>query len=174
LSVFILHIPLIPVNGWSMFSFLVPSILPEEHAMKSTHKILSLAAIILTLLLIQLAPVERTNPPVEKEITVPGNVMGILRKACYDCHSNLTNWPWYSSIAPVSWLLVSDVLEGREELNFTTWNRYPDKKQSANRKKVWEEVNEGEMPLLAYRLLHPEAKLSAAEKEQLRNWAATP
>jgi len=142
--------------------------------MKSPRHLLSLAAFILILVLIQFAPVERTNPPVEKEITVPGNVMGILHKACYDCHSNLTKWPWYSSIAPVSWLLVSDVQDGREELNFSTWNRYPARKQSAKRKKVWEEVNEGEMPLLPYRLLHPEAKLSAAEKDQLRNWSTAP
>jgi hypothetical protein len=139
--------------------------------MKSPRKILSLAAIILILVLIQLAPVERTNPPVEKEITVPGNVMGILRKACYDCHSNRTNWPWYSSIAPASWLLVSDVKEGREELNFTTWNRYSAKKLAALPKKIWEEVQEGEMPPLPYRLMHPEARLSAEEKELLRVWS---
>jgi len=142
--------------------------------MKSPRPVLTLVAIILTLALIQFAPVERTNPPVGKEIIVPENVKVILRKACYDCHSNLTKWPWYSSIAPVSWLLISDVKEGREELNFTTWDRYPSKKQTTNRKKVWEEVNDGEMPLLPYRLLHPEARLSAVEKEQLRSWSTAP
>lgn len=142
--------------------------------MKAPRKTLSLAAIILTLLLIQLAPVERTNPPVEKEISVPGNVMGILRKACYDCHSNQTKWPWYSSIAPASWLLVSDVKEGREELNFTTWNRYPAKKLATLPKKIQEEVQEGEMPPLPYRLLHPEARLSAEEKDQIRDWSTAP
>ena len=142
--------------------------------MKSPRKILSLAAIILVLVLIQLAPVERTNPPVEKEISVPGNVMGILRKACYDCHSNRTKWPWYSSIAPAAWLLVSDGQEGREELNFTTWNRYSAKKQAALTKKIWEEVQEGEMPPLLYRLMHPEARLSAEEKELLRAYSTAP
>jgi hypothetical protein len=142
--------------------------------MKSPRRILSLIAIFLTLVFIQLAPVERSNPPVESEIATPDNVKVILRKACYDCHSNLTVWPWYSSIAPVSWLLVSDVTEGREELNFTTWNRYPIKKQSAKQKKVWEEVQEGEMPPLIYRLMHPEARLSDPEKEQLRIWSTAP
>lgn len=140
--------------------------------MKSPLKILSLAAIILILVLIQLAPVERTNPPIEKEISVPGNVMGILRKACYDCHSNRTNWPWYSSIAPASWLLVRDVKEGREELNFTTWNRYSAKKLATIPRKILEEVQEGEMPPLLYRLMHLEARLSAGEKELLRGWAS--
>lgn len=142
--------------------------------MKSPLKVLSLISIILILVLIQLAPVERTNPPVEKEITAPGNVMGILRKACYDCHSNRTKWPWYSTFAPVSWLLVSDVTEGRAELNFTTWNRYPAKKLAALPKKIWEEVQEGEMPPLAYRLMHPEARLSAEEKELLHGWSISP
>ena len=142
--------------------------------MKSHRPILSLVAAILTLVLIQLAPVERTNPPVEKEITAPDNVKAILRKACYDCHSNLTVWPWYSSIAPVSWLLVSDVTDGREEMNFTTWNRYTSKKQAAKRKKVWEEVKDGDMPPMTYRLMHPEARLSDGEKEQLRIWSTAP
>ncbi|MGA7828716.1 MAG: heme-binding domain-containing protein [Geobacteraceae bacterium] len=142
--------------------------------MKSPRRNLSLAVIIVTLVLIQLAPVERSNPPVEAEITAPDNVMAILHKACYDCHSNLTVWPWYSSIAPVSWLLVSDVREGRAEVNFTTWNRYPAKKQSAKRKKVWEEVKDGEMPPLIYRLMHPKARLSDREKDQLRSWSAAP
>lgn len=142
--------------------------------MKSHRRILSLVAVILTLVLIQLAPVERTNPPVEKEITAPDTVKAILRNACYDCHSNQTKWPWYSSIAPVSWLLVSDVTDGREELNFTTWNRYPAKKQAAKRKKIWEEVKDGEMPPLPYRLIHPEARLTDGEKEQLRTWSTGP
>jgi hypothetical protein len=142
--------------------------------MKPRRRILPLVAFVLTLLFIQLAPVERTNPPVEKEISVPADVKAILRNACYDCHSNQTTWPWYSSIAPVSWLLVSDVINGREEMNFSTWNSYPAKKQSAKRKKVWEEVKDGEMPPLPYRLMHPEARLSAGEKELLRSWSTAP
>jgi len=67
--------------------------------------------------LIQFIPVARTNPPVEGEISASPEVMSILRRACYDCHSNETRWPWYSKIAPVSWLSVKDVNEGREHLN---------------------------------------------------------
>jgi hypothetical protein len=142
--------------------------------MKTKHRIMSLIAAVLTLVLIQLVPVQRTNPPVETEITAPENVKAILRKACYNCHSNLTTWPWYSSIAPVSWLLVSDVTEARKEMNFTTWNRYTPKKQAAKRDKVWEEVKDNDMPPLPYRLMHPEARLSVGEKELLRTWSTAP
>ncbi len=70
---------------------------------------------------IQLVPVKRSNPPVEFEVEAPADVHAILERACYDCHSNRTRWPWYSSVAPVSWLVARDVRRGRKELNFTDW-----------------------------------------------------
>ncbi|MDH5429724.1 MAG: heme-binding domain-containing protein, partial [Nitrospirota bacterium] len=78
---------------------------------------------------IQFIPVNRTNPPMEEEIVALPDVKAILKRACYDCHSNETIWPWYSQVAPASWLLAWDVAEGREELNFSTWNRYTQKKR---------------------------------------------
>ena len=81
---------------------------------------------------IQFIPVNRSNPPVEEEIPVLPEVKAILKRACYDCHSNETVWPGYSRVAPVSWLLAWDVGEGREELNFSTWNRYNQKKRGQN------------------------------------------
>ncbi len=142
--------------------------------MKPRRRILSLFAFVLTLVLIQLIPVHRSNPPVETEIAAPGNVMTILRKACYNCHSNQTEWPWYSRIAPVSWLVARDVTKAREEMNFTTWNRYTPKKQSARIEDIWKEVKGDHMPPLAYRLMHPEARLTHEEKEQLRTWSTAP
>ncbi|HOP41420.1 MAG TPA: heme-binding domain-containing protein [Geobacteraceae bacterium] len=139
--------------------------------MKPRRRFPSLIALFLTLVLIQLVPVRRTNPPIETEIATPGHIKAILRKACYDCHSNTTRWPWYSSIAPVSWLVAGDVTRGREELNFTTWNRYTPKKQASLRKDVWKQVEEGHMTPRLYRLMHPEARLAHAEKEVLR-WTA--
>lgn len=142
--------------------------------MKTRRHILSLVALIMTLVLIQFIPVHRTNPASETEITAPGPVLVILRKACYNCHSNQTRWPWYSNIAPVSWLVARDVTKAREEMNFTTWNRYTPIKQSAKREDIWKEVKGGHMPPLPYRLMHPEARLSHEEKEQLRAWSTTP
>lgn len=122
---------------------------------------------------IQLIPVTMSNPPVEEEILATAEVKTILKRACYDCHSHETVWPGYSRVAPVSWLLAWDVAEGREELNFSAWNRYGEKKRNKMIKEIWEEVEEGEMPPWFYLPLHPDARLSDQDREVLRAWAAT-
>ena len=124
------------------------------------------------LLLAQLVPVERTNPPVDAEIVVAEpDVYALLRRACYDCHSHATVWPWYSRVAPLSWLVAHDVDEGREELNFSRFEAYDVKKQRKKLGELAEEVDEHEMPLWYYLLLHPEARPSDAERERLVAWA---
>jgi hypothetical protein len=120
---------------------------------------------------IQFIPVDRTNPPVQEDIATPPQVKAILKRACYDCHSHETNWPWYSHVAPVSWLLAWDVHEGREELNFSTWNQYSSKKRNKYIKESWEEIEEGEMPPWFYLPLHPEASLSDQDRTVLREWS---
>ncbi len=117
------------------------------------------------LVAIQLVPYgwRHTNPPVVAE---PGwdapRTHELFSRACADCHSNQTKWPWYSRVAPVSWLVASDVEEGRSKLNVSEWNR-PQK----NASKAAKEVRGGEMPLATYLLAHPEARLSPAEKADL-------
>ena len=120
---------------------------------------------------IQFVPVQRSTPPVETEVPAPANVRAILRRACYDCHSNETLWPWYSHVAPFSWLLARDVRSGREELNFSTWNRIATQKQVKKLKESWEEVAEGEMPPWFYLGIHRDAVLSAEDRQALRAWA---
>jgi len=122
--------------------------------------------------LAQFVQVSRENPPVESEVPVTPEARAVLVRACLDCHSNQTVWPWYSKIAPVSWLLAKDVREGREELNFSTWSRYDAKKQRKLLRESLEEVREGEMPLWVYTLGHPEAKLSPADIASLERWVA--
>ena len=129
------------------------------------------AGLLLAFLAIQFVPVSRKNPPVESEIPAPAEVRGILRRACYDCHSNETVWPWYARVAPASWLVAHDVEEGREHMNFSTWNLVPARKQAALPEKIWEEVEEGEMPLWYYLPAHPAARLSAADRSVLRAWS---
>ncbi|MDY7091821.1 MAG: heme-binding domain-containing protein [Acidobacteriota bacterium] len=129
-----------------------------------------LIALVVLFLGLQVVPVERTNPPVEGEIPAPPEVREILRRACYDCHSNETVWPWYSYVAPVSFLVARDVKEGREELNFSTWSRLSAKRQNHILEEVWEEVEEGEMPLPIYLPTHPEARLTPQDRATLRNW----
>jgi len=131
-----------------------------------------LVALIGVFAVIQLVPVDRSNPPVESEAPATPGVRSILRRACYDCHSNEAVWPWYSRIAPVSWLVARDVHEGRRELNFSTWNRYTTKQQLTKLKQSWDEVAEGEMPPFLYRPVHPGARLSDDDRAALRDWSA--
>jgi len=125
--------------------------------------------VLIAVVLIQLIPVDRSNPPVLSDFSGPPEVATVLRRACYDCHSHETKWPWYGYVAPVSWLLAHDVEEGREELNFSAWSYHAnDAKMKAE---IVEEIAEGEMPLPIYRLAHPEAKVTDAELASLRAWA---
>lgn len=128
--------------------------------------------LLVLLVLAQLVPVARGNPPVVSEVDAPPEVLTVLRKACYDCHSNETVWPWYSRVAPVSWLVARDVNEGREALNYSTWGSYPAEERAEGRDETWEEVAEGEMPLGVYLLMHPGARLSETDRAALRSWAA--
>ena len=128
-----------------------------------------------SLVLAQLVPVDRTNPPVETALAAPADVQPILKRSCYDCHSNLTRWPWYSKVAPVSWLVGRDVHEGRRHLNFSAWNQLTTEKQQRAIHDVWRQVSEGEMPMTIYLPLHSDARLSDADKAALKAWAdATP
>ncbi len=120
---------------------------------------------------IQLVPVDRTNPPVTARLETPPAVDAVLRRSCYDCHSNETTWPWYSYIAPVKFLVAQDVRRGRELINFSTWNDDPEPIRVGNAELVWEEVEDGEMPMGVYTVMHPDAKLSDADKAVLREWS---
>jgi len=121
--------------------------------------------------LAQLWPVERSNPPVTGEFDGPEDVHVVLRESCYDCHSNTTTWPWYSRIAPVSWLVAHDVNHAREHLNFSEWVNLPEDEREELRKEIWEEVDEGAMPLPIYLVLHGDAALDDADRDTLREWA---
>jgi hypothetical protein len=119
---------------------------------------------------IQFIPVDRSNPPVTGKIDAPSNVLSILKTSCYDCHSNESTWPWYSYIAPVSFLVSSDVEEGRKHLNFSEWDKYDDEKSAKKLEEIIEEVEEGVMPLSKYTLMHPEAKMDQAKIKVLKDW----
>lgn len=131
-------------------------------------------AAVVALVAIQLVPVDRTNPPVESEVPAPPEVREVLRRACYDCHSNESVWPWYSRVAPVSWLVAHDVQKGREELNFSTWNRLTTKDQVEKMKESWEEVEESEMPPWFYLPAHRDARLTDRDRALLQEWAKSP
>jgi cytochrome c551/c552 len=120
---------------------------------------------LLAIVLIQFIPFghSHTNPANTKEpVWNSPLTRELTNRACFDCHSNETVWPWYSNVAPLSWLLQRDVNEGRSHLNFTEWDR-PQK----HAKDVAEQVKEGEMPLWFYLPMHPAARLTDAEKQAL-------
>ena len=126
---------------------------------------LFLLLVLLTAVLIQLIPYGHTHTNPSKAIEPVWNsadTRELFRRACFDCHSNKTTWPWYSNVAPVSWLLQRDVNGGRSHLNFTEWD-LPQK----HAKDVAEQVRSDEMPPWFYRPMHPAARLSAAEKQAL-------
>jgi hypothetical protein len=103
---------------------------------------------------------------------LPENISSILRTSCYDCHSNQTIYPWYSKVAPASWLLAKDVRDGRDDLNFSDWGSYARRHQIKNLRKMKEEVSSGAMPLRNYLIIHRNAKLSAEQKSALIQWTA--
>jgi len=119
---------------------------------------------------IQFIPVERTNPPVTQEINAPVNALSIFKTSCYDCHSNETTWPWYSYVAPVSFFIADDVNEGRRHINFSEWDKYDEKKREKKLEHVIEMVEEGDMPLPNYLIIHSNAKLDSTKIKVLKDW----
>jgi hypothetical protein len=120
---------------------------------------------------IQLVPVDRENPAGGKPFDAPANVQAIVRRACFDCHSNETVWPWYSYVAPVSWLVAHDVNEGREHLDLSRFADMSEDKRSAKADEMAEEAENDAMPPSQYLIMHKGAKLSAEDKKVLRAWA---
>lgn len=122
-------------------------------------------ALVLLLLLAQAIPYghQHTNPSVRAEpVWNSSQTRELAIHACYGCHSNQTSWPWYSNVAPVSWLVQSDVEGGRQKLNFSEWNDpQPWKGQAA------QTVRDGNMPPWYYLPLHPESRLSPSERQAL-------
>ena len=120
---------------------------------------------------IQLVPVERTNPPVSAAAPLPKDVETALRRACFDCHSHETKWPWYSRVAPVSWLVAHDVREGREHLNFSTFDEAASREKIERWKATWRQVEEGRMAPWYYLPVHEDAELTDTERRRVRIWA---
>jgi len=135
---------------------------------KHTQKILY--GLIIVFIFIQLIPVDKSNPKTLAEIQAPSDVKTILKNSCYDCHSNQTSWPWYSYVAPVSFLVSKDVKDGRRHLNFSIWENLSAEKKADKLDEIWEEVEDGEMPMPIYTFMHTKAKLTEAQKSIIKNW----
>jgi len=129
----------------------------------------SVLSILGALIFIQLIPVgSRANPPIVVEPNWDSlETRSLAQRACFDCHSNETVWPWYSYVAPVSWMVVKDVNEGRKVFNFSEWT--PAQQNASQPEEAVELVSKNLMPLPYYIILHPEADLTSLEKGQLIN-----
>ena len=131
------------------------------------------AAVIILLVVVamQVFPVTRDNPPVSGQLEAPAPIAATLRRSCFDCHSNETVWPWYSRVAPASWLVAHDVHEGREHLNFSTWTTLSPEERKKRFKEIGEMVERGAMPPGIYTPMHPEARLSLQDINAVATWA---
>jgi len=145
--------------------------------MKQVKKIFPYLAILLVLIQfirpeknIEISP---SNDRISNNIEIPVNVIKILKTSCYDCHSNNTRYPWYNTIAPVSWILKNHIDEAKDELNFSEWNTYSVKKKKHKIHEMEEEIEAGEMPLKSYTFIHRNAILSKSDKKIFLKWLKT-
>ena len=126
--------------------------------------------------IIQFFRIDQVNPEVVIEndfivlIKPDTKTEQLLRASCYDCHSNTTEYPWYANLAPVSWWIKDNINEAKSHLNFSEWTKYSKKKQLHKLHECYEEVENGQMPLENYTLMHAEAKLSHEEREHLEGF----
>lgn len=123
------------------------------------------------LIAIQFIPVDRSNPPAGTSFMAPAEVTGILERACFDCHSHRTDWPWYGYVAPLSWVVAHHVDEGRGDLNFDAWPVFDAELRELNLRDIEQQLTKGEMPPGYYKLTHPGARLDEDEVATLLAWA---
>jgi hypothetical protein len=120
---------------------------------------------------------DRTNPPFDKAKDLASvsardsAIAPLLHRACYDCHSFETRWPWYSNVAPVSWFVADDVHEARGHLNFSLWGEYPPYRKETALDHIHNQVKSGDMPLWTYLQMHPHAHLTQADRDSIVRWA---
>lgn len=122
---------------------------------------------------IQLVPVDRSSPVDAGVVEAPEEVVQILKRSCFDCHSNHTQWPWYGYLAPASWWVSHHIDEARDALNLTTWNDYDADERAEFSEEIWDEVDLGNMPPDYYLWMHADAVLNPAEKQALAAWSAS-
>jgi len=136
------------------------------------------AAVLAAIGLMNLARVDRTNPPedpaetIEAQTRIPVKVAAILRKKCQNCHSTRTDWQWYSAVAPLHWLMTGDVYAAREHMNLSTWGRYSEDQRTGSLIGICEMVASNKMPPWYYQAAHyPSAHLSDGDKKLVCDWA---
>tara|TARA_B100001063_G_scaffold107849_1_gene100577 strand:+ start:429 stop:848 length:420 start_codon:yes stop_codon:yes gene_type:complete len=131
----------------------------------------TLLIFLLVFIAMQAIQTEQKNFAVDKklEIQAPDEIMTMFKTSCYDCHSNEANWPWYSKVAPFSWIITEHVDDGRKWLNFSEWENYTEEEKKKKLKGIYRTVY-AVMPLNSYLWLHEEADLTKEQRKQIRDW----
>lgn len=130
-------------------------------------------SLVFLFLIIQSIRIDKTTESVNPETdfisltSANPEIAGMLKTACYDCHSNQPKYPWYTNIAPVSWWIKHHIDEGSHHLNFSIWGTYKEKRKNHKLDECVEMIEEGEMPMSSYTIMHGDAKLTDAQKLQL-------
>ena len=138
-----------------------------------------LIGLVVIFIIMQFFPIDKTNPPVDQAkdfLTMenaPTEVAQLFKTACYDCHSDETKYPWYTSVAPISWFIKGHIDEGHKHLNFSTWGDYDAKKKAHKMEEIIEVVDGKEMPMLTYWMIHWDAKISVEQRTQITDWVRT-
>jgi len=136
-----------------------------------------LLAIVILFIAIQFIPStqnidgQESTSDISKTVIMPSKVHSVLKNACYDCHSNNTDYPWYSKIQPVRLMMDRHVKEGKEELNFSEFGSYSTRSQISKLRGLANSIKDNIMPLSSYKLMHKNANLSDEEKNLIINWA---
>jgi hypothetical protein len=125
----------------------------------------------------QLIPIDRSNPVVGPSrtiyatLTMPAEVKTVFERSCKNCHSNETVWPWYSYVAPISWVVAHDVHHARKTMNLSEWGAYSAQKKEDKLEEICEQVTKGEMPDRKYAIFHREARLTPQERNAVCQWS---
>lgn len=128
------------------------------------------------LLAIQAVPVNRSNPIADPSNSIyaaqamPADVKAVFERSCKDCHSNDTAWPWYSYVAPVSWVVARDVHHARKKMNFSEWGGYPAQRKEDRLEEICEQVTHGDMPDRKYAIFHRSARITPQERDAVCQW----
>jgi hypothetical protein len=141
-------------------------------------KVLKIVLVVLLLgfISIQFFGIEKSNPEFDSQLDFltienpPENIEKIFRNACYDCHSNETQWPWYANVAPMSWMIEDHVEEGRDYINLNDWGDYELEDRHYILEEMMEEIDHEEMPLPAYRIFHRDSRITDIQKAELFEW----
>jgi heme-binding protein len=127
----------------------------------------------------QLVRPARTNPPIDPQKTLaatahpPASVVATLDRACGDCHTNHTRWPWYANVAPISWWIIDHVNEGRRRVSFSNWGDYDTPRRLKELDEICRRVERHNMPLESYLLMHHDAELSDQDPQAICDWTRT-